>query len=156
VSKLGRLMQCERRWTRCVGKRDKKFELMNTNMAVLTATLSTHHSQLQNTMHALLSQREEKMISNKAHAIDMRMFDLERHKRLFLPLLLPPSLTNPSMPPPTPSTPTTQCNNIQPPSPAPTPLASNGKRAVPMAEEPSPTKRLKAATVQTRTSPRNL
>jgi hypothetical protein len=178
---------------------------MNTNMTVLTTTLTTLHSELQNTTHAMLSQREEKMISDKAHAIDMRMFDLERmmdraqtdedrqaisvkmkclgeiRERLrgeyenigvgitniltgptqaALPAPVPPGLTNPSMPPhpplpPTPSTPTTHRNNIQPLTPAPTPLASNGKRAEPMAEEPSPTKRLKTANVQTRTSPRN-
>jgi hypothetical protein len=50
---------------------------MNTNMTILTASLSTLHSQLQNTTHAMLGQREEKMISDKAHAIDMRLFDLE-------------------------------------------------------------------------------
>jgi hypothetical protein len=55
-----------------------KFEQMNTNMSVITTTLSTLHSQLQNTTHAMLGQREEKMISDKAHAIDMRLFDLER------------------------------------------------------------------------------
>jgi hypothetical protein len=47
------------------------------NMSVITTTLSTLHFQLQNTMHAMLGQREEKMISDKAHAIDMRLFDLE-------------------------------------------------------------------------------
>src|ERR1700676_3292429 len=57
---------------------NQKFELMNTNMTVITTTLSTLHSQLQNMTHAMLGQREEKMISDKAHAIDMRMFDLER------------------------------------------------------------------------------
>src|SRR6202050_2193175 len=55
-----------------------KFEQMNTNMSVITTTLSTLHSQLQNTTHAMLGQREEKMISDKAHAINMRLFDLER------------------------------------------------------------------------------
>src|SRR6202453_2732444 len=55
-----------------------KFKQMNTNMSVITITLSILHSQLQNTMHAILGQREEKMISDKAHAIDMRLFDLER------------------------------------------------------------------------------
>jgi hypothetical protein len=57
---------------------NQKFELMNTNMTVLTSTLSTLHSQLQNTTNAMLGQREEKMISDKAHVIDMRLFDLER------------------------------------------------------------------------------
>jgi hypothetical protein len=33
---------------------NQKFELMNTNMTVLTLTLSTLHSQLQNTTHAML------------------------------------------------------------------------------------------------------
>ena len=56
---------------------NQKFEQMNTNMSVITTTLSILHSQLQNTMHAMLGQREEKMISDKAHAIDMRLFDLE-------------------------------------------------------------------------------
>jgi hypothetical protein len=56
----------------------QKFEQMNTNMSVITTTLSTLHSQLQNTTHTMLGQREEKMISEKAHAIDMRLFDLER------------------------------------------------------------------------------
>jgi hypothetical protein len=90
--------------------------------------------------------------------IGVATYSLVRHKGLPLLLLLPPGLTNPSMPPPPPpppSTPTTHRNNIQPPTPDPTHLAGNGQRAGPMAEEPSPTKRLKIANVQTRTSPRN-
>jgi hypothetical protein len=50
---------------------------MNNNMTVLTATLSTLHLQLQNTTHAMLSQRKEKMISDKAHAINMHLFNLK-------------------------------------------------------------------------------
>jgi hypothetical protein len=57
---------------------NQKFEQMNTNMTVLTSTLSTLHSQLQNTTHAMLGQREEKMISDKTHTIEMRLFDQER------------------------------------------------------------------------------
>src|SRR5882762_3881090 len=57
---------------------NQKFEMMNTNMTVITSTLSTLHSQLQNTTHTMLGQRKEKMISDKAHTIDMRLFDLER------------------------------------------------------------------------------
>jgi hypothetical protein len=57
---------------------NQKFELMNNNMTVLTSTLSTLHTQLQNTTHAMLGQREEKMMSDKAHAIDMQILDLKR------------------------------------------------------------------------------
>ena len=60
------------------GVANQKFEMMNTNMTVITSMLSTLHSQLQNTTHAMLGQREEKMILDKAHAIDMRLFNLER------------------------------------------------------------------------------
>jgi hypothetical protein len=57
---------------------NQKFELMNNNMTVITSTLSTLHTQLQNTMHAMLGQKEEKMLSDKAHAIDMWIIDLKR------------------------------------------------------------------------------
>ena len=43
-----------------------------------------------------------------------------------------------------------------PPTPAPTPLASNGKRAEPLVEEPSPTKKQKTTSAPTRSSPHNL
>jgi hypothetical protein len=36
---------------------NQKFEMMNSNMTVLTATLSTLHSQLQNMTHTMLGQR---------------------------------------------------------------------------------------------------
>jgi uncharacterized protein YukE len=39
---------------------NQKFEQMNTNMTVLTSTLSTLHSQLQNTTHAMLGQERRK------------------------------------------------------------------------------------------------
>src|ERR1700683_3601381 len=57
---------------------NQKFDLMTTNMSVLTSTLSMIHTQLQSMTHTMLGQREEKMISDKAHTIDMRLFDLER------------------------------------------------------------------------------
>jgi hypothetical protein len=58
-------------------QRNQKFELMNNNMTILTTMLSTLLSQLQNMTHAMLGQREEKMISDKAHVINMCLFDLE-------------------------------------------------------------------------------
>jgi hypothetical protein len=57
--------------------------------------------------------------------------------------------------PPTPSTPTAHCNNVMPPTFAPTPVANNGKHTEVTIEDPSPTKRLKITTAATRSSPRS-
>lgn len=54
------------------------FDTINSSMGVITGSINTLATQMQNNTHALLAQREEKMMGDQSHNLDIWIMEIER------------------------------------------------------------------------------